>query len=174
MEKGDLKTKTRTAAERGHKKVLQLSSVLPFGIGTAGSLVLTGLYLGIITLAQGWAQTLTVVNQDKFLVTPIVLGFGTQLGLYTHLRLLIRRAVKGSGAMTGASGGTSTAAMVACCAHRIADVLPIVGMTAAANFLAAYKTPFLAVGLTVTVIGIGIMLRMIVKQKAMVRRVEAQ
>ncbi len=33
--------------------------------------------------------------------------------------------------------------MLACCAHHLADVLPIVGVAGAAVFLNAYKTPLL-------------------------------
>jgi len=52
-------------------------------------------------------------------------------------------------------------AMVACCAHRVADVLPFVGLTAAAAFLANWKIPFLIVGLISNLIGIAVMLRVI-------------
>jgi hypothetical protein len=48
--------------------------------------------------------------------------------------------------------------MVACCAHHVTDVLPILGMTAAATFLARYRTPFMLSGLGMTIAGIIIML----------------
>jgi len=143
---------------------------LPLAMGVLGASLMLGIYLGIVTWAQGWAQALDLLDQDKFLVIPIVVGFGTQVGLYTYLRRAIRAGAKGAGALTGATGGTSTAAMVACCAHRVADVLPLLGLTAAANFLAAYKTPFLVFGLTMTLIGVGVTLRMIIKHRAHLSR----
>jgi hypothetical protein len=48
--------------------------------------------------------------------------------------------------------------MVACCAHHVTDVLPILGMTAAATFLARYRIPFMLLGLGTTVAGILFML----------------
>ncbi len=36
--------------------------------------------------------------------------------------------------MMGTSGGTSVTAMVACCLHHVTDVLPILGVSAAAEF----------------------------------------
>ncbi len=67
--------------------------------------------------------------------------------------------------MTGASGGMSTAAMVACCAHHVADVLPILGLTAAAAFLAEYRTAFMVVGLGMTIFGIIVMLTILFKER---------
>jgi Cu+-exporting ATPase len=56
--------------------------------------------------------------------------------------------------LAGASGGTSAAAMVTCCAHRVADLLPFLGLTAAASFLAEWKVPLMIVGLAFWVAGI--------------------
>ena len=67
--------------------------------------------------------------------------------------------------MTGAGGATSTAAMVACCAHHVTDVLPIVGLTAAATFLAEYQTLFMLVGLGTTLVGIAVMAIILVRER---------
>jgi hypothetical protein len=48
--------------------------------------------------------------------------------------------------------------MVACCAHHVADVLPLVGLTAAATFLANWKIPFMILGLLTNGVGILVML----------------
>jgi hypothetical protein len=53
---------------------------------TAGALVTFGLlifYLGMITLAQGWAHAGAQLLDDRNFIAAIVLGFGTQVGLYT-------------------------------------------------------------------------------------------
>jgi hypothetical protein len=55
--------------------------------------------------------------------------------------------------------------MVACCAHHVADVLPILGLTAAAAFLAQYRLAFMLIGLGTTMIGIAFMLTIIVKER---------
>jgi len=44
-------------------------------------------------------------------------------------------------------------------------VLPLVGLTAAATFLANWKTPFMIVGLLTNLIGIGVMLYVIYKER---------
>ena len=137
----------------------------PIAAGMLGTLLLAGLYLGIVTLAQGWGHAVELFWQDKALVAPILAGFGIQVGLYTYIKTGLHAAARGMGTMTGAGGGTSTVAMVACCAHHVADVLPVLGLTAAATFLAAYRVTFMLVGLGTTLLGIGIMLVVIVRER---------
>jgi hypothetical protein len=56
-------------------------------------------------------------------------------------------------------------AMVACCAHHVTDVLPILGLTAAATFLAQYRTAFMLVGLGMTLLGISVMVVILFKER---------
>lgn len=135
--------------------------VIPILAGVLGALFLSGVYLGIVMLAQGWKHAVELFWQDKFLVAPILAGFGTQVGLYTFLKIGLHTTAYGAGAMTGAGGGTSTAAMVACCAHHITDVLPLVGLSAATTFLANYKVPFMLLGLAMNLVGIVIAVRIV-------------
>jgi len=133
----------------------------PILMGVAGALALFTLYLTIVTLAQGWDHAAELFGQDAWLVIPIMTGFGTQVGLYTYLRGVLRQKSRASKAMMGAGGGASTAAMVACCLHHAADLLPLLGLSAAASFLAAYKIPFMLVGLAMNGVGIVVILRTI-------------
>jgi hypothetical protein len=48
--------------------------------------------------------------------------------------------------------------MLACCAHHLSDVLPILGVSGAAVFLSAYQTPLLWLGLAMNLAGIGYLL----------------
>ena len=59
--------------------------------------------------------------------------------------------------------------MLACCAHHVADLLPLLGLSAAASFLAAYKIPFMLAGLAMNAIGIVIILRSIRKEQRHVK-----
>ena len=140
---------------------------LPIGTGLVGMLLLIGVYLGIVSLAESPAHALDLFWQDKAFVIPIMLGFGTQVALYTLLKkgLYMPIHTPSGSATTAAGGGMSTVAMVACCAHHVADVLPLVGLTAAATFLANWKIPFMIVGLLTNLIGIAIMLRLIYKER---------
>ncbi|HSJ55249.1 MAG TPA: hypothetical protein VLC52_16025 [Anaerolineae bacterium] len=154
----------RQAARGRRWPVLQRPS--PWALaGVLGAALLAGVYMGIVTLAQGWQHALTLFWEDRFLVTPIIAGFGTQVGLYTYLRFGLGGAPRGSGAVAGAGGGTSTAAMVACCAHHVTDLLPLVGLSAATAFLANYKVPFMLLGLAMNLVGIGLALRTIRQQR---------
>ena len=142
--------------------------LLPVGAGLLGALFLTGLYFGIVSWAESPEHALEFFWQDRWIVIPIILGFGVQVALYVILkkRLFVPVASVGpSGMLTGAGGTTSTIAMVACCAHHVTDVLPIVGLTAAATFLAQYRTAFMLVGLGTTVVGIIVMLFILVKER---------
>lgn len=146
---------------------------LPILMGVGGALALFALYMTIVTLAQGWEHAVELFGQDAWLVIPIMAGFGTQVGLYTYLRGVLRHGSRASKAMMGAGGGTSTAAMVACCAHHVADLLPLLGLSAAASFLAAYKIPFMLVGLAMNVIGIIIIVRTIRKEQRHTQMMES-
>lgn len=142
--------------------------ILPATVGLAGSLLLTGLYFAIVSLAESPSHALQLFWEDRAIVLPIILGFGVQVGLYTVLkkRLFVPVASTGpSGALTGAGGGMSAAAMVACCAHHVTDVLPLVGLTAAATFLAEYRIPFMLVGLGTTVGGIAVMVAILLRER---------
>lgn len=142
--------------------------LLPIAAGLIGAVLLTGLYFGIVSWAESPGHALELFWQDRWIVLPIILGFGVQAGLYTILkkRLFVPVASAGpSGAMMGAGGATSTLAMVACCAHHVTDVLPILGLTAAATFLAQYRITFMLVGLGTTLVGIAVMLFILFKER---------
>lgn len=136
-----------------------LRLIFPISIGIGGAVLLTGIYLGIVALAESPDHALTLFWEDRVFAIPILSGFGVQVGLFTFLKKELDLFSHAPAGVTAASGGLSTAAMVACCAHHVADVLPLVGLTAAATFLAAWKIPFMVVGLAMNLIGITIMLR---------------
>jgi hypothetical protein len=56
------------------------------------------------------------------------------------------------------STGTSTVAMLACCAHHLTDVFAILGLSGAAIFLNVYKTPLLWLGIVMNLFGIAYLL----------------
>ena len=140
----------------------------PVGAGLAGAVFLTALYFGIVSWAESPQHALELFWEERWIVIPIILGFGVQMALYTILRRRLFVPVMNtgsSGALTGASGTTSTLAMVACCAHHVTDVLPILGLTAAATFLANYQTAFMLVGLGTTLVGIAVMVFILIRER---------
>ena len=126
--------------------------------GLIGSAALLALYLAIISLAQGTKHAFEQLALDAPFVGLIAAGFGTQVGLFVELRAVDRRH-RASAAVTAAGTGTSAAAMLACCAHHVVELLPIVGLSAAAVFLNAYRTPLFLVGIGMNIIGIVVIAR---------------
>ena len=138
--------------------------LVPAVAALLGGLSLVGLYLGLVTWAQGFAHARELLWGDRYFVAGIAGGFAVQVGLFVHVRrLLARRAAASAAGVTAAGTGTSTAAMVACCAHHVSDALPILGLSGAALFLNDYRLPLMAVGLGVNALGVAVMLRLVVK-----------
>jgi hypothetical protein len=120
--------------------------------GAAASALLT-FYFATLALAESLKHALSTFTEMWYLILPLVIGFGVQAGLYYHL--------KNGKAGFAAAGGLSSTSMVACCAHHAADVLPILGFSAAAAFLGEYQKPFMVVGIFSNLIGIAYMTKSI-------------
>jgi hypothetical protein len=147
---------------------------IPFASFLLGTVFIAAFYLGILTWAQGWDYASSQFSRDRAYVLPIVISFGVQAALYSILRFRLFIAVTSTGhtgAMTpisgvmGTSGGTSATAMVACCIHHVTDLLPILGLSAAASFLTRYQRPFMLIGLAMNLIGIGVMIFVLYRER---------
>ena len=128
-----------------------------FFVGGVAAVLLLMVYLGIITLAEGFEHALSQTSELWYWVMALAIGFGVQAGLFSFIRQSNRRRV-GTTAAVGASGGVSAGSMVACCAHHLSDVLPFLGLAGLATFLANYQTFFIVTGVLSNVVGITIML----------------
>lgn len=144
---------------RGRARIQSLAIL----IGLAGALGLIVLYMALVSIANSPAHAVDLLWGDRYFVAAIAAGFGVQAGLYAYVRLVVAdvRATRSSGAMAAAGTGTSTAAMVACCAHHVVDVLPLVGLSGAAIFLNDYRIPIMVAGIAVNAMGIVAMLRVV-------------
>lgn len=131
----------------------------PFIFGATASIILIAFYFIIVSLAESFEHAMREFLDYYLLLIPLAAGFGIQVGLYTFLRESMRslHAVK----TVTASGGMSTTSMVACCAHHLVDIAPLLGVTAAAAFLAKYQVLFMVIGLFSNALGILIMLEVI-------------
>lgn len=140
----------------------------PLGAGITAALLLTTVYLGILSIAASPQHAFDQFWQDGWIVAPIIIGFGVQAALYISLkkRLFVKVTTTGhSGKFMGAGGTTSTVAMVACCAHHVTDALPILGLTAASAFLAQYRIVFMLVGLVMNLVGIVVISLLLFKER---------
>jgi hypothetical protein len=132
--------------------------------GALASAALLALYLGLISLAQGLDHAIYQLRADFPFVGAVALGFGIQVGLFMELRATQARSRR-SGAMTAASAGAGGAAMLACCAHHLVDVLPLVGLSAATVFLNDYRAPLVALSLGMNALGIALLCRQLVSAR---------
>lgn len=137
------------------------TSFVPILVGAVGSLALLGLDLGVIALAQGWAHAWEQLGADRWFVVSLALGFGTQVALISVLGARHARAHTGGVAV---SAGTGAAGMLACCAHHLADILPILGISGAAIFLNAYRTPLLWLGIAMNLSGVVYLARLVARR----------
>jgi mannose/fructose/N-acetylgalactosamine-specific phosphotransferase system component IIC len=107
-------------------------------------------------------------GEYQWWIITLAIGLGVQVTLFTTFRARLRdtkmRAAKSSMAATG---GVSTAAMMACCSHYLAAVLPTLGVSflsaSAIASLEQYQAYFFLAGVLSSLFGIGLMLRLMEK-----------
>ena len=149
--------------------------LIPLAAFLLGSSLMAAIYFGILIWAQGSESAVSIFLSNRWFVVPIWITFGVQAALFSILRLGLfvpTAAAAGSGAVMGTSGGTSVTAMVACCLHHVTDVLPILGLSAAATFLTRYQRPFMLLGLGMNIFGIIFMLTVLYREYQRVRPVQ--
>jgi P-type Cu+ transporter len=112
---------------------------------TAGSLMLA-VYFIILALVSGWEFTLEQFAQFWYFIVALVVGFGVQIGLFLRLRHVTDHG-DGSGKVVAVSGGTSTVAMISCCTHYLANILPVLGATGLVALVAQFQSELFWVGL---------------------------
>lgn len=148
--------------ENTHKENLIRKPVF-WGFAAGFSLLL--IYFLILTLANSFSHSIEQFKEMWYWILILVAGFGIQAGLYAYIRIVLKTRKESGTAATSvaAAGGISTTSMVACCAHHVTDVLPILGLSAAVVFLNQFQTLFIVVGVLSNLIGITLMLRIIQK-----------
>ncbi len=123
-----------------------VAGLLAFGL-------LLGVYFGVLTLVSGWEFTLGQFDTYWHFTVALAAGFGVQVGLYTYLRRLTRHD-DAAGKVAAVSGGTSTAAMISCCTHYLANALPVLGATGLVALVAQYQVELLWLGLAFNLAGV--------------------
>jgi Cu+-exporting ATPase len=125
----------------------------PLVIGTLATVAMLAVYFGVLTLVSGWDFTVSQFAEFWYYVVPLTLGFGIQIGLYVRLRQQLAHHHTG-GKMVVASGATSTGAMLACCTHYLANIVPVIGAAGAVTLVAQYQVELFWVGLAFNLAGI--------------------
>jgi Cu+-exporting ATPase len=122
-------------------------------MGVVGTLSLLGIYFLILTLLSGWTFALSQFFEFWPFSTSLALGFGIQIGLYSYLRQAIHQHCA-SGKVLAVSGTTSTTAMISCCAHYLANILPAVGAAGIIALVGQYQIELFWFGLASNAAGI--------------------
>ena len=135
---------------------------MPVTYGVLAILALLGLYFTALTLVSGWEFTAQEFSRYWYFIVALATGFGVQVVLFSRLRNLVGTSKK-PGAVVAASGTTSTAAMVSCCAHYLVNVAPVLGATGLVAFAAQFQVEMFWVGLALSAGGIAFVLARVLK-----------
>lgn len=126
-----------------------------FGSGLIAVIALVFIYFGVVSPLSGWEFASAQWEQYGFYLGALVLGFGIQVMLFTYLRELIRNSEKQMGGGTVAmTGTTSTFAMLSCCAHYLANIVPILGVTGLVTIVSEYQVKIFWLGIALNIFGI--------------------
>ena len=120
-------------------------------IGLSASGLLLLFYFIVSSLLGGFQFAVDNFIQLWYWMVPLVVGFGIQMGMFFYVK---NEMHKKAAAEAAASTGISTGAMVACCAHHIADIAPFLGITALGIFLTKYQSTFLLIGMLSNILGV--------------------
>ena len=125
-----------------------------YGIGAMAALL--GIYFVVLVLVSGWEFTVSQFFDFWYFIVSLAVGFGIQIGLYSYLRSVVR-SMDMSGKVVAVSGTTSTVAMISCCAHYLANILPVIGIAGAVALIAQYQIELFWFGLACNLAGIAYM-----------------
>ena len=131
----------------------QMAIARSSGFGALAFGIMLAVYFGALTLVSGWSFTLNQFSEFWHYIVPLAAGFGIQVALFVQLRQVISRS-RDSGTVLAASGTTSTAAMISCCAHYLTNVAPVLGATGLVAFAAHFQVELFWLGLLFNAAGI--------------------
>lgn len=131
-----------------------------FFSGTLASLILLTVYFTILSLLSGLDFAKSQFGQFWYFIVTLAVGFGIQVGLFTYLKSIIKDM---SPKVVAATGATSGAAMISCCAHYLVNILPVLGAVGVITFISQYQVELFWVGLVFNFAGIIYMTNKVVK-----------
>ena len=127
--------------------------IRPLAAGIFAFGALLSVYFGVLTLVSGWSFTASQFGEYWYYLLPLGAGFGAQISLYTYLKQLALRHEHCRN-VVAASGTTSTAAMIACCAHYLTNILPVIGVAGAVTLITQYQIELFWIGLAFNAAGL--------------------
>ncbi|MDP3985858.1 MAG: hypothetical protein Q8P77_00265 [Candidatus Veblenbacteria bacterium] len=132
-----------------YKKQILIATVL----GLLAATALLTIYAVVVVAVSGWTFVERQFISTWYFVVSLAAGFGIQVGLYAYLKQRIA-AQHTNGRVVVTSGTTSTAAMIACCAHYLANVASLLGIVGVVSFIGQYQRQLSWVGILFNLVGI--------------------
>jgi P-type Cu+ transporter len=140
--------------------------------GAFAAIAMLGGYLAIISALSGWDFALSQFSEFWPYLFALSAGFGIQIGLYFYLKQLTAKRHLVHCAIT-TSGTTSGVAMLACCTHYLANILPVVGATALVSVVAEYQIGLFWAGLAFSAAGLMYIIWQVIAAKEATRESHA-
>ena len=116
-------------------------------------------YLVLLLVTKDPSHPFTQLKLYQPWMTILIFGFGLQISLYSLLKnnvqvILNPGEQSEAKIMAGSSAAVSGISMAACCAHHLADLIPILGIYGAALFLTEYQKELLILGVIANTLGL--------------------
>jgi Cu+-exporting ATPase len=147
-----------------HSETAQWPYARPFEFGTGALVLLLMAYFGIVGLISGMDFALDQFARFWYFLLLLSLGFGIQVGLYVHLKDSVSHHAASRRAVA-VSGTTSTLSMVSCCAHYLANIVPVLGLAGFFTIVAEYQTELFWAGLAFNAAGLAFVISRVVKAR---------
>lgn len=123
-------------------------------------------YFVIVSTISGFTFALSQFRDYWYFLLSLTFGFGIQIGLYSYLKQLIKNSgTSMSGKTVAVTGTTSTLAMISCCAHYLANIVPILGISGILSIITQYQVRIFWIGLLFNIWGIVFISNKIIKFK---------
>jgi P-type Cu+ transporter len=143
----------------------------PVAFGVTATVALLGIYSGVLSFISGWDFAVSQFATFWYFVLPLAIGFGLQVGLFVYLRQLAIHDYGGK--VVAASGATSTGAMISCCAHYLANILPVIGAAGIVTAIAEYQVELFWLGLAFNGAGVGYITSKVVAARTHMKEMRA-
>ncbi|OGM07466.1 hypothetical protein A3E15_00965 [Candidatus Woesebacteria bacterium RIFCSPHIGHO2_12_FULL_42_9] len=119
--------------------------------GFLASLGLLAIYFSLVSLISGIDFAQEQFTRYWYFILTLSAGFGVQVALFTKLKQVARGA---HGGVVAVSGTTSTFAMVSCCAHYLANILPVIAVSGFLSLVAQYQIELFWIGIFGNAVGV--------------------
>ncbi len=125
----------------------------PIIYGLIGAVAIaTIFYLAQAIGMQSFSGPYYFFQAKWYFISPLIISFALQVGFWQAIKQMAQRHA-GAGAIA-TSGGVSTGAMIACCMHNFAALLPILGLSGAAIFFSTYQSQVFLISITLSLGGL--------------------